>query len=94
MKRNITYFTDKYETCITLLRRLLNYNFYNFSNIVESIGRNVGVAFFSAILLKPLRDLAVYTLDAKVHDPELFALTQEVAQFSKIPKIKQVWFPK
>ena len=29
--------------------------------------------------------------DAKVHDPELFALTQEVAQFSKIPKIKQVW---
>jgi hypothetical protein len=37
-------------------------NFYNFSYIVESIGRNDGVAFFSAILLKPLRDLAVYAL--------------------------------
>ena len=70
----------------------------------KSFGRNVGVAFAAANFLKLLIDLAVSALfdpswfaksqgglDAKVHDPELFVLTQEVAQCSKIPEIKKVW---
>eukprot|EP01036_Dinobryon_divergens_P037214 gene37214-48642_t len=70
----------------------------------RSFGRNVGVAFAAANFLKLLIDLSNSALfdpswfarrqgglDAKVHDPELFALTQEVAQCSKIPEIKKVW---